>query len=329
MGETIMGRTIVTGILIVAVVLVLAFTLGPRVAVDTTIKFDPAAIGDDPEAFLARTEAAVPGIRDGLQKEIIWANAATKAKTPLAIVYVHGFSASKGEVRPLPDRTAAALGANLFYTRLAGHGQDSAAMAKGSVNRWVNDYAEAIAIGRMIGDRVIVIATSTGAALATWAATKPDLSDRVATMVLISPNYGVQASGAFVLTIPWGKQIAELVVGKERSFRVENELHDKLWTSRYPTSATLPMVALTELARNVAVEKITVPTLFIFSDADKVVRPELIREIAARWGARHELVSVEKTDDPSSHVIAGDALSPSTTNALADRIVAWVNATVR
>ena len=319
-----MGRKIVIGILVVAALLVIAFALGPRVASDTTLHFDPAAIGNDPEAYLARTEAAVAGIRDGLQKEIIWADPATKKRTPLAIVYIHGFSASKGEVRPLPDEVAAELGANLFYTRLTGHGQNSAAMADGSVNNWVNDYAEAIAVGRAIGERVVVIATSTGAALATWAATQPELSDRVAAMALFSPNYGVRASGAFILTMPWGKQIAELVIGKERSFPVENELHGKLWTSRYPSSATLPMAALTNLARDAPVEKITIPTLFIFSDADKVVRPDLTRAIAARWGARHEIFAVEKSGDRSNHVIAGDALSPSTTDALADRIVDWV-----
>ena len=70
-------------------------------------------------------------IRPGLQKEIVWANPATKTKTPLAIVYIHGFSASKGEVRPLPDKVASALGANLFFTRLTGHGEDGAAMAEG------------------------------------------------------------------------------------------------------------------------------------------------------------------------------------------------------
>ena len=42
-------------------------------------------------------------------------------------------------------------------------------MADGSVNAWINDYAEAIAIGRAIGDKVVVIGTSTGASLATFA----------------------------------------------------------------------------------------------------------------------------------------------------------------
>ena len=50
------------------------------------------------------------------------------------------------------------------------------------------------------------------------------------------------------------------------------------------------------------------------------------REIAGRWGAPHELVPVDDNGDPDNHVIAGDALSPSTTAFLAQRIVVWVKA---
>ena len=218
-----MGRRIVTIGLAIVAVLAVAFLLGPRVKVDTTVSFDPGAIGGDPEAYLARAEAAVKGIRPGLQKEIVWADPATKARTPLAIVYIHGFSASKGEVRPLPDKVAAALGANLFYTRLTGHGQDGAAMAQGSVNAWINDYAEAIAIGRAVGKKVVVIGTSTGASLATFAASQPDLAKDVAAIVAISPNYGLKAGGSDLLTLPGGGQLAQLLIGKERSFEPQNE----------------------------------------------------------------------------------------------------------
>ncbi|CAN7607713.1 alpha/beta hydrolase [Mesorhizobium amorphae] len=321
-----MGRRIVLAVLGLAVVLVMAFVLGPRVPVDTTIRFDPKGIGDEPQAYLAREEAAVPNIRDGLEKEIIWANPMVRARTKLAIVYIHGFSASKGEVRPLPDDVADQLDANLFYTRLTGHGQDSAAMAQGSVNAWINDYEEALAIGRAIGDKVIVIATSTGGSLAAWAATQPHASDGVAAIAFISPNFGVKASGAEILTMPWGRQIAELVGGKERSFPTRNALHEKFWTYKYPMAATLPMEALVELAYSAPVEKAAIPALFIFSDSDRVVRPDRTREIAGRWGAAHELVPVDDTGDQDNHVIAGDALSPSTTAFLAQRIVVWVKA---
>lgn len=319
-----MARMILLSVALVLAALAVLFLAGPRVATDTTVTFDPSAIGDDPAAWLAAREADVPNLRAELAKEIVWADPASKARTPLAIVYVHGFSASKGELRPVPDRVAAELGANIFYTRLAGHGQDGAAMAEASVNDWINDYAEAMAIGRAIGERIVVISTSTGGALATWAATQPDLSRDVAGFVFVSPNYGVQAAGAWLLTMPWGRQIAELVIGPERSFEPINELHARFWTTRYPTAATLPMAALTGLARKAPVENAAAPALFIFSDADAVVRPELTRGIAARWGAPHETMIVEGSDDPSDHVIAGDAVSPSTTALVAGRMTEWI-----
>ncbi|TPM51193.1 alpha/beta hydrolase [Mesorhizobium sp. B2-2-4] len=324
-----MGRRIVLAVLGLVAILALAFVLGPRVPVDTTIRYDPSAIGDDPQAYVARTEAAISGIRDGLEKEIIWANPMVHARTRLSIVYIHGFSASKGELRPLPDEVADQLDANLFFTRLTGHGQDGAAMTQGSLNAWINDYEEALAIGRAIGDKVIVISTSTGGSLAAWAATQPGASDGVAAIAFISPNFGVKASGAGILTMRWGKQIAELVAGKERSFMPRNALHEKFWTTSYPLAATLPMQALTELAYGAPVEKAVVPALFIFSDSDSVVRPDRTREIAGRWGAPHELVPVDDTGDPDNHVIAGDALSPSTTTFLAQRIAVWIEAVAK
>ncbi|MGE0499567.1 MAG: alpha/beta hydrolase [Rhizobiaceae bacterium] len=323
-----MGRRIVVALLVLVIVGAAVWLLGPRVPVDTTVTFDGSTIGDDTEAYLASRESSVANIRPDHQKEVIWADPSARAKTPLAIVYVHGFSASKFEVRPLPDRIATALGANLYFTRLTGHGQDGPAMATASVNAWVNDYAEALSIGRAIGERVVVIATSSGGSIASWAATDPAFATQVAALVLISPNYGVRAAGASLLTGPWGRQLAGLLIGPERGFEPANELHARYWTYRYPTVALLPMGAVTELAYDSPVERSKVPALFVFSDADTVVRAERTREIAGRWGAIHESVSVETSGDPSNHVIAGDALSPSTTQPLADAIVAWLRVSV-
>lgn len=310
---------------IVAAILALAalWIFGPRVEVDTTIRFDPSEIGPDPVAYLQRAEAPFV-IRPGLEKEIVWAFPASRARTPLAIVYVHGFSASKGELRPLPDRVAGALQANLFFTRLAGHGQDGNAMGGASVNAWVNDFAEAIAVGRAIGERVIVIATSTGAGLATWGAAQRDLMQGVTGLVLISPNYRVRAGGADWLTRPWGGLLADLATGGERGFTPANALQEELWTTRYPTVATLPMAALTQLARETPVESIALPALFVFSDADQVVDAATTREIVGRWGGATEILAIDVTDDARAHVIAGDAYSPSTTQALAKRIGDWI-----
>ena len=320
-----MGRTILIILVAIIIGLVLAYVLGPRVSADTTLTFDPAAIGDDPAAYLAGREADVAGIREGLQKEIVWAGAENQ-RTPVSIVYLHGFSASKGEVRPLPDQVAESLGANLFYTRFTGHGRDGPAMASASVRDWVGDAAEALAIGRLIGERVVIMATSTGGGIATWALAQPELREDVAGAILISPNYQIKAGGSWVLTMPWGGLVANLLTGGERGFEPRNELQAKYWTTRYPTAATLPLAAMTRVARDTDAGAIGVPALFVFSDRDQVVDPATTRSVAGRWGGPAEIVNVDDSEDPSHHVIAGDAFSPSTTDRLADRAVDWISA---
>ena len=220
------------------------------------------------------------------------------------------------------------LGANLFFTRFAGHGRGNEAMGEATVNDWVNDYAEAIAIGEKLGDKVILMSTSTGGSVATWGLANSDLTKNVAASIFISPNYGVQGFGASLLNGPWSKQLAELLIGKRRSFVPKNDLHKAYSTYEYPTAAILPMAAFTQLAIKSPVESYKVPALFFISSKDKVVRPELTKEVEAKWGGLHELVDVGDVEDDYDHVIAGDALSPSNTKPMADKIIAWLKANV-
>ncbi len=81
---------------------------------------------NDIDTWLTMREADVKGVRAGCAKQIVWADGVRK--TPISVVYVHGFSATGAEVRPLPDLLAKALGANLYFTRLKGHGQDGIAL---------------------------------------------------------------------------------------------------------------------------------------------------------------------------------------------------------
>lgn len=311
-----------TGILVVAGFA--AFVFGPRPPSDTTIEFDPSSLSDDLDAYLTASEAEFDDLRPGNQKQIVWAYPASRARTPLAIIYVHGFSASPGELRPLPDLVARKLGANLYYARLSGHGRSGDAMRDSSVHAWVNDFAEAVAIGRRLGERVIVMATSTGASLATWAATQPELMRNVAGLVQFSPNYGIQATGSSLLSMPWAKQMVQLIIGERRSFEPTNQLHAQYWTSDYPSLALLPMASLVKLADATDAAIIKIPSLFVYSPLDQVIRPDLVKAKAAAWGAPSRTIEVTDDDDPNHHVIAGDALSPSTTGILAAETNDWI-----
>ena len=319
---------VAVALLILAVVLVGLWFLGPREEVDLTVSIDEDAIAADPIAYLAAAESDVPDIREGLEKGIVHAFPQSRAKTPLAIVYAHGFSASRNEIEPVARDVAARLGANLYYMRLAGHGRDGAAMGEVTVNDWVNDMAEALAVAEELGERTIVIGTSTGASLAALAATELGLRERIDGLVQISPNYRLVDKRTIVLDAPFAERLATLFEGEERGFEPENELHGANWTSRYPTRAIVTMAALTREVRGRTFEAIRVPTLFLFDEGDRVVDHHYTRRVARRWGSaygtRVNIELVEGTDDPYRHVVAGDSLSPSTNGRVTDAIVHWI-----
>jgi len=303
----------------------MAYALGPRPVADTTIEFEANSLPDDLDAYIAASEARFDDLRPGNEKQIVWAYPASRARTPIAIVYIHGFSASPGELRPLPDIVAKNLGANLYYARLTGHGRSGDAMLEGSVHNWVNDFAEAMAIGRRLGERVVVMATSTGASLSTWSATRPELMQNVIGMVQFSANYGLQATGSSLLTKPWAEKAVLLTIGERRSFEVKTEAQARLWTHEYPSLSLLQMALLIDLAKDADPRTITVPSLFIHSPLDKIIQPEAIRQKAASWGAPTKIIEVlDDEDAPSHHVIAGDAISPSTTARLAAQTTEWI-----
>ncbi|MCW4114910.1 lysophospholipase [Aurantimonas sp. MSK8Z-1] len=316
-------------ILAVVILLVLAgiglWVFGPREPVDTTVTFDPSAIGSDPDAYLARTEADVPNLRPDAQKAIVWAYPASRAKTPLTIVYVHGFSASKEEVRPLPDEVAKALGANLYFTRLTGHGRNGPAMAEARVNDWINDFAEALAIAERIGERVVVVSTSTGGSIATlFAATHPELMGKVAGLVEISPNFALRDPKAWMLNLPFARRLMPWVLDAEYGFEPVNAGQADHWTTRYPSSALLTLGAVTKAAREADVGAIRTPAFFITSPADAVVDPDAAEAVLARWGGPHQALQIPVSGDPANHVLAGQYLSPQTTDELAQRITDWI-----
>lgn len=316
--------------LLVACGLILAVAalwgFGPREPFDRSAAFDEATLPADLDAYLAAEEARVPDVIPGAGKEIVWAGAPGE-RTPLSIVYLHGFSASKQEIRPVPDRLAAALGANLYYARFEGHGATGEALGAATTAGWWRDTAEALAIGRRIGRKVIVIGTSTGATLATIALSDPEVSANVAGFVGVSPNYEIKGAPLALMTMPFARQVLPLLLGDERSWEPMNAEHGKWWTTRYPLVAILPLGAAVKEAQAVAVEAIRTPALFVFNDGDEVVDHARTREIAARWGGPAEIANVEPGpgDTPSKHVIAGDITAPGLTAEVTEILTAWAS----
>src|SRR5690606_2388877 len=92
-------------------------------------KFDtsfPAAPAGSAElvAYIHQQES-LHKLKPDNEARIIWADDSTKSRTPYALVYLHGFSASQEEGDPVHTRFAKTFGCNLYLPRLAEHGIDT------------------------------------------------------------------------------------------------------------------------------------------------------------------------------------------------------------
>ena len=302
------------------VLLVLAFFAGPVHRIDETVM--PARVPSEPaalESYLAAAERRHPDIVPGAEKTIVWAHA-DRRKTPLTIVYLHGFSASRQEVAPLCDELGARLGANVFYARLAGHGRNPRAMGEVQGNEWLQDATDALAIGREIGERVVLVGTSTGGTLALWLAQRDP--QKIAALVLISPNLGPRGAGVELLAGPWGAQVLRAAVGTEHRWDPANAAQARYWNWQYPSTALLPMMALVKIVRESPLESVTTPTLVLYSLEDQVVEPLETERAFARLGSRTKrLQVVNDSADRSNHVLAGDILAARDTARVREWII--------
>src|SRR5688572_31222215 len=149
-------------------VLIIVYFLGPQ---PSTPKYNSELpnIPSDAiqlEKYIADNEAKHK-LKPDNEARILWYNDFTKEKTEYAIVYLDGFSASQEEGDPVHYQFAKKFGCNLYLSRLAEHGIDTAeAMANLTADKLWNSAKEAYAIGQSLGKKVILMATSTGGTLA-------------------------------------------------------------------------------------------------------------------------------------------------------------------
>jgi len=304
----------VAAAVVAAGALVAVALLGPRPEVVGQPVVD--ALPEDLDAWVAAREAGVPDVVPGTEGRIVWAGASGEA-TQFSVVYLHGFSGSRQETAPLAERIAAALGANLFETRLTGHGRyDPDAMGRATADDWLHDAAEAAAVGRRLGERRLVLGVSSGGTLATWLAASRRLGTEDV-VVLLSPNFRLPDARAPMLLWPWGRLLARIAEGEYREWEPHNERHAAYWTTRYPSSALVQLAALMDTVEHLDLTRVRTPTLVLYGPDDSIVDPERtverFGELASAPDVPHRLVPLNKGEDPDGHVMAGDILSPSGT----------------
>ena len=242
------------------------------------------------------------------EARIVWANDSTKQKTEYAIVYLHGFSASQEEGNPVHRNLAKQFGCNLYLSRLSQHGIDTTdALAYMTADNLWESAKEAYAIGKQLGNKVILMGTSTGGTLALQlAAAYPE----VAGLVLFSPNIAINDPNAWLLNNPWGLQIARLVKGSKLNTAGTNTPeYNKYWNHTYRLEATVQLEELLETAMNDNnLSKIKQPTLVLYyykdeAHQDKVVKVSAMKDMFVHLGTLEEQKKMIPIPEAGNHVL--------------------------
>lgn len=197
------------------------------------------------ESHIQASERATAGLKPDNEARIVWADSFAYRKSPYSVVYLHGFSASQAEGRPTHTEFAKRYGCNLYLARLQSHGLEVAEpLLDLTPENYYASALEALAIGQQIGEKVLLMSTSTGGTLSLMlAAENPDIAGQI----LYSPNIDLYDSNSSLLIQPWGLYLARAFNGGNyRQWEGPGET-GKYWTTRYRVEA---LVALKSLVTN-------------------------------------------------------------------------------
>jgi esterase/lipase len=269
--------------LFISGILVVVYFLGPR---PRSPKYDlklpeiniPVSAMD---SFVASKESGF-AIKPDNEARIIWADS-LKQKTPYSILYLPGFTASQEEGDPIHTNIAKKFGCNLYLARLYGHGLNDSlhTFADFTADKFWESTKEAFAIAKQLGNKVLLMSTSTGGTVSLKLAAE---YDDIAGLILLSPNIAINDPNAWLLNNPWGKQIAKLVKGSGTLYsKRQDSLYRKYWYTRYDINGAVELEELLESSMTIQTfKKITEPLCLLYYYKDEKNQDPVVKVSAMK-----------------------------------------------
>lgn len=271
---------------------------------------------DDLAAAIDAGERQVATLKPDNEARVVFRGAAPHRRRPLAVVYLHGFTASQAEGAPAHRAIADACDAHLYLVRLHGHGSDDPqAMAGITAARWRDDAAAAMAIGLRLGERVVLVGTSMGASLALdLAATHGDV---VAATIVWSPGIRVHD--------PDQLRMATTLQGAVPAQGERSDFQRRYWSSMIHTDGYRAIAHLfEERMRRERLARIAGPVFMGVWDGGEGDRDTLTSVLAMReafaWLGTPAPRRMWVAYDHAAHVLASPQRSPAAGRVLADTL---------
>ncbi len=297
-------------ILVTLIILSVIYFLGPNPSTpEYNLQMPSVPSINGLEQFIAANES-MHKLRLDNEARIVWANDSVLQKTEYSIVYIHGFSASQNEGNPVHRNIAKSFGCNLYLSRLAEHGIDtSEQLLNLSADKYWESAKQALAIGKQLGKKVILMGTSTGASQALQlAAVYPN---DIAALILYSPNIAINDPNAWLLNDPWGLQIARLVLGSNYiEPKDDRQVYKQYWNKPYRIEATIALEEMLETSMKAEMfKKITKPVLMLYyykdeAHQDKVVKVSAMKKMFTQLATAANMKREKALPNTGEHVIA-------------------------
>ena len=218
--------------------------------------------------------------------------------------------ASFGEGAPVHARVARELGCHLHVSRLHAHGlRTDEPLANFRSDSLLTSAGHALAVGNLIGDKVVLMGNSMGGTLAIHlAATYPEQVD---VLVLLSPLIEFATPFLRMLSAPWAQRLVGLVMGEPFISRdPENDDHARYWYGRYRIESLRVLNAIRqELLSDHVYPQIRQPVFTGYyyedeSNQDRVVSVSAIKAIKTKLGTPPDRRLFQAFPDADAHVIS-------------------------
>lgn len=258
------------------------------------------------EQEIISSEQAVPNLKADNHARIVWADSTKKEKTPYSFVYIHGFGASWAEGEPVHTHLARRYGANLYLARLEDAGIDNPdAYERLTPESFLAGAKHALAVGKVLGEEVILIGTSAGGLLSVYlAAHHPDLKG----LILYAPCLDIYDSALKIATGPWGEQAVRAVVG-DRMINEYSPERQRYWMSSYSSRGLITLQqTMDAVARPEVYNRIKMPVFLGYyykneEEQDKTVSVKAMRDMFPQLGTPEELKREVAFPESGHHVI--------------------------
>lgn len=269
---------------------------------------------DQLDNFINEREQKLP-VKPGNESKIIWENDSVKSETEYALLYLHGFSASGYEGYPTHINVARHFHANAYIPRLFSHGLDvSEPLLDMTPDRLYESAKEALQLARLLGRKVIIMSTSTGGTLALKLAA--EFPDQITCLLLLSPNIRINNPSAFLLSGPWGLQIARAFFGDKYRYLNDDLKNEecRYWNCFYRLEATVYLQQLIDATMNKKLfNRVTTPVFlaYYYQDEDHqdgTVRVDAMLKMYDQLGTPQTLKQ-KRAFNAGTHVIGCELFS--------------------